>query len=266
MLHVDRYGPEPSAALPPPLFVVHGLFGSARNWAALTRRFAERRPVRAVDLRNHGQSPWTDAHRYVDLAADLAQTIAAETAAPADILGHSMGGKAAMALALTAPERVARLVVADIAPVAYSHSQMPILRAMAGLDLTGLRRRAEADVRLAESLDDPGVRAFLLQSLDLGADPPRWRLNLDALERHMPDILGWPEDLGPPFPGPALFLAGAASDYIRAEHRPAIRALFPRARLARIPGAGHWLHADKPAETAAAVAAFLDAAGPAPAA
>ena len=257
MLNTVRYETANGAGEAPPLLIAHGLFGSARNWGGIARELGKRGPVLAVDMRNHGASPWHSRHTYADLAADLAAVIAAE-GRPVDLLGHSMGGKAAMVLALTRPEGLRRLVVADIAPAAYGHSQQALIDAMRGLDLGGLASRGEADRRLAASIPEPGVRAFLLQSLDLRADPPGWRLNLDALEGAMPEILGWP-DQDARFEGPALFLAGARSDYVRPEHRPAIRRLFPAARLARIPGAGHWLHADRPAETAAALRAFLDA-------
>src|SRR5690606_34643052 len=143
-------------------------------------RLSADRPVIAVDMRNHGQSPFLPSHGYGDLAADLAEVIAAR-GGPVDVVGHSMGGKAAMMLALTRPELVARLVVADIAPVAYGHSQNHLIAAMRGLDLAGLAERREADRRLAETVREDATRAFLLQSLDLKADPPRWRLNLEVL-------------------------------------------------------------------------------------
>ena len=254
MLTTLRHGAPGTAR---PLVIAHGLFGSARNWGAIARSLADRGPVIAVDMRNHGASPQAPDHDYPALAADLAEVAEAE-GAPVDLLGHSMGGKAAMMLALTRPALIRRLVVADIAPVAYGHSQQGLIDAMRALDLTALHSRAEADRRLAADIDDPGVRAFLLQSLELKSDPPRWRFNLDALEANMPAILGWP---GPDarFDGPALFLAGAASDYVRAEHRPAIRRHFPAARIARVPGAGHWLHADRPDAVTATLRAFLDA-------
>lgn len=255
MLTFTAYGQD--AALPP-LLVVHGLFGSARNWGVIARHLSEARRVIAVDMRNHAGSPWTASHRYDELAADLAEVIQAELG-HADVLGHSMGGKAAMMLALTRPELVDRLVVADIAPVAYGHSQTPLIHAMRGLDLTGLTSRSEADRRLAPAVPDPATRAFLLQSLDLKTAPPRWRLNLDVLEAEMPAIVGWPEPAAGRFDGPALFLSGALSTYVLPEHRPRIKALFPQARFARLPGAGHWLHADRPREFEAAVAAFLAA-------
>ena len=253
MLHIIRHG-VPTAR--PPLLIAHGLFGSARNWGVIARRLSEGRLVLAVDMRNHGDSPWTGSHRYPDLAADLAEVIRAEAGGRADVLGHSMGGKAAMVLALSEPARVNRLVVADIAPVAYGHSQNHLIAAMRGLDLAAVSLRSQADAQLAAGIEDEGTRAFLLQSLDLKTSPPRWRLNLDVLEAEMPAIVGWPGTPGR-FDGPALFLSGALSSYVLPDHRPAIKAQFPAARFARIPGAGHWLHAERPREFEAAVAAFL---------
>jgi pimeloyl-ACP methyl ester carboxylesterase len=254
MLSFVRH-PAQTAAAALPLLIVHGLFGSARNWNAIAGRLADRREVIAVDLRNHGASPWDATHGYPDLADDLAEVIAAE-GGRANVLGHSMGGKAAMWLALTAPARVDRLIVADIAPVAYAHDNSRHAQAMRALDLTGLASRAEADRRLAALVPDAAVRAFFLQSLDLKADPPRWRLNLDVLEAEMPKIVGWPETEAQ-FPGRTLFLSGARSDYVRPEHRAQILARFPAARFVRLPGAGHWLHADNPRAFEETVRLFL---------
>ncbi len=209
----------------------------------------------AVDMRNHGDSKWDLAHGYEELAADLSAVIAGH-GGQADVLGHSMGGKAAMQLALSAPARVRRLVVADIAPVAYGHTQRHLIKAMQALDLEGLGLRSEADRRLALAVPDTGVRAFLLQSLDLKAAPARWKLNLAALDAEMERIIGWPGTAGQ-FAGPTLFVKGALSDYIRPEHRAAIMAQFPAAEFAEIAGAGHWLHADAPREFEAVVREFL---------
>ncbi|MGR3542310.1 MAG: alpha/beta fold hydrolase [Hasllibacter sp.] len=238
-----------------PLLIAHGLFGSGRNWGVIARRLSDRGRVVTVDMRNHAGSGWDDDHSYPALAADLAETIQAEGGGAWDVLGHSMGGKAAMTLALSRPDLVGALVVADIAPMAYGHSQSHLIEAMRALDLSALASRAEADAALA--IDDPVVRSFLLQSLD--ARGGRWRLNLDALDAEMGKAVGWHEP-GGAFDGPALFLAGGDSDYVPPEARGPIRALFPKARIARIPGAGHWLHAEKPREFEAAVRAFLDAA------
>lgn len=253
MLNVLTFGDHAGV----PVLIVHGLFGSGCNWGVIARRLAETRPVIAVDMRNHGDSPRFPTQSYADMAGDLAEVIAAYGDS-ADVLGHSMGGKAAMVLALTHPERVRRLIVADIAPAAYGHSQSHHIAAMRALDLTGLHARSEADRRLSATVPDAPLRAFFLQSLDLKSTPPRWKLNLDVLEAEMPKIVGWP-DIAGRYDGPTLFLSSALSDYVRPEHRATITALFPRARLARIPGAGHWLHADKPREFEAAVLAWLDA-------
>jgi pimeloyl-ACP methyl ester carboxylesterase len=236
--------------------IVHGLYGSARNWGVIAKRLSDVRQVLTVDMRNHGESDWAATHSYADLAADLAEVIAAH-GGQADVLGHSMGGKAAMTLALTRPDLVNKLIVADIAPVAYGHSQVQFIDAMRGLDLTGLTTRSQADARLAQAVDDAGIRAFLLQSLDLKSNPARWRLNLDTLEAEMARIVGW-EPVDGAFTGPTLFLSGANSDYVKPEYRDTIKALFPAARFAKIPGAGHWLHAEKPREFEAVIAAFLN--------
>ncbi|MCU0903917.1 MAG: alpha/beta fold hydrolase [Tabrizicola sp.] len=250
---------HPAAAAPeaPTLVIAHGLYGSGRNWGVIARRLADRRDVVAVDMRNHGESPRFATQSYPEMAADLAEVIE-NLGAPVDLLGHSMGGKAAMQLALTRPDLIRRLVVADIAPVAYSHDQTRNAQAMAALDLGRITTRTEADAALAERIDDPALRAFFLQSLDLRQRPPRWKLNLDVLETEMPKIVGWPGTEGR-FDHPALFLTGALSSYVRPEHRETIRALFPKARFAKIPGAGHWLHAEKPRAFEETVRVFLEA-------
>jgi pimeloyl-ACP methyl ester carboxylesterase len=257
MLNTVFYPSETPQTTLPPLLIVHGLFGSARNWGVIARRMSQARDVHAVDMRNHGLSPRETTHDYPAMAADLAEVIAA-TGKPMDVMGHSMGGKAAMMLALTRPELLRRLIVADIAPVAYGHDQSQHIASMRKLDLTGLTARSEAEKRLAQTLDDPALRAFFLQSLDLKATPPAWRLNLDVLEAEMPKIVGWPYPEGR-FDGPTLFLSGANSDYVKPQYRDAIRAQFPTARFAKIPGAGHWLHAEKPREFEETMQVFLGA-------
>ncbi|MCR8546808.1 alpha/beta fold hydrolase [Salipiger sp. P9] len=241
----------------PPLLIVHGLYGSARNWGVIAKRLSDERQVIAVDQRNHGDSAWSDSHSYPDMAGDLAEVIEAH-GGRADVLGHSMGGKAAMLLALTRPELVNRLIVADIAPVAYSHSQIQYIEAMRAVDLDRVEKRSDASDQLARSVSDPALRAFFTQSLDLREK--RWKLNLDVLAAEMPKILSFPEIEGV-FEGLTLFLSGAESDYVLPEYRERIRTLFPAARFAKIPGAGHWLHAEKPREFEAAVRACLAARG-----
>lgn len=239
----------------PPLLIVHGLYGSARNWGAIAKRMSEDRQVLTVDLRNHGFSDWNDSHSYPDMAADLAEVITKHNT-PMDVIGHSMGGKAAMVLALQHPDLVRRLLIADIAPVTYSHTQVEFITAMRGLDLSLVEKRSDADRLLAAQVEDAGIRAFLLQSLDIKAK--RWRLNLDVLETEMPKIMSFP-DLNSQFDAATLFLSGGASDYVQPDHRPGIKALFPKARFARIPETGHWLHAEKPREFVQTAQAFFGA-------
>ncbi|WP_300059555.1 alpha/beta fold hydrolase [uncultured Roseobacter sp.] len=251
MLTYSEFGPADA----PITLILHGLYGSGRNWGVIAKRLSDNLRVITPDLRNHGQSPWDDSHSYDDMAADLA-TLIRHLGAPAHVVGHSMGGKAAMVLAHRHPELVGRLIVADIAPVAYSHSQIQFIHAMRAVDLTTVTRRSDAEAQLGAQGVEPALQSFFTQSLDVAEK--RWRLNLDTLAAEMDRILGFPE-LDGQFDGPALFLSGADSDYVTADHRPRIKSLFPRARFAKLPGAGHWLHADKPREFEAAVRTFLTA-------
>ena len=239
----------------PPILIAHGLYGSARNWGVIAKRLSTLAQVIAVDMRNHGQSPSYASHTYEDLADDLAEVIAAHGGL-ADVVGHSMGGKAAMMLALRHPDAVQKLVVADIAPVAYSHTQLPFIDAMRAVDLSAVERRSDAESQLADLGVDKALQSFFTQSLDL--KEKRWLLNLDALAQNMPHIMSFP-DTNAHWDGRALFLSGAASDYVQPEHRDTIKSLFPSARFAKLPGAGHWLHADDPRGFEAAVRVFLDA-------
>ncbi len=245
MLNTIRHG---TATDQTNLLIAHGLFGSGRNWGVIAKRLSDEREVVSVDMRNHGSSFWSDSHTYPDMAEDLSQVIETKW----NVLGHSMGGKAAMTLALSHPDKVKCLIVADIAPVAYSHTQTQNIERMRGVDLSIVNNRSDAAAQLTD-LDD-GLAAFFLQSLDL--KEKRWRLNLDALEANMDAILGFPEVDGV-FEGHTLFLSGANSTYVLPEYRSRIRELFPNAHFAKLPGTGHWLHAEKPREFEAAVRAFL---------
>ena len=259
MLNYTEYGE--AAADRPSLFIVHGLYGSGRNWGVIAKRLSDNRHVVTVDMRNHGSSPHHDTHSYPEMAQDLAEVIT-HLGGPVDICGHSMGGKAVMMLALTRPELLRRVIVADIAPVTYGHTQQMFIDAMRGVDLTQIERRSDAEAQLATAGVERALQSFFTQSLDVPGK--RWRLNLDALEAEMPKIIGWPDDVSGQFAGPTLLLSGGASDYVQPEHREAIKALFPQARFAKIPGAGHWLHAEKPREFEATLRIFLNAEGAPP--
>jgi pimeloyl-ACP methyl ester carboxylesterase len=252
LLALTRYDGPPEGARP--TLIAHGLFGSARNWNVIAQRLSQTRPVVTVDMRNHGQSFWADSHSYPDLADDLARVIDNIGAGPLDVIGHSMGGKAAMTLALQSPDRVARLLVADIAPVPYSHSQSQFIDAMRAVDLSKVKRRSEVAEALGAQGVAPELQSFFTQSLDLAGR--RWRYNLDVLERDMPLILGFP-DIDARYDGPTLFLSGGASDYVKPDYRPRIKELFPQARFAKLPKAGHWLHAERPRDFIATAAAYL---------
>jgi len=185
MLNLNRFG-TPSDL--PNLLIVHGLFGSARNWGVIANRLSSDRQVITVDMRNHAESFHSESMTYLDMAGDLAAVIDGKC----DVLGHSMGGKAAMVLALQNSNLVDRLIIADIAPVSYSHTQTPLIDAMEAVDLKGVSKRSEADALLSDHIDAPEIRAFLLQSLDVKTGT--WRYNLQAMRRYMPDIIGFPLD------------------------------------------------------------------------
>lgn len=240
-----------------PLLVLHGLFGSARNWATMAKRFGERRRVYALDLRNHGGSPWSADMSYPAMAADLLRFMDDRGIAKASVVGHSMGGKAAMALCLLHPDRVERLLAADIAPVSYTHTFAPYVSAMKAVRLEGLTRRSEVDSQLAAAVTEPTLRSFLLQNLVLENGQFRWRINLDAIDTAMTTLTGFPDFGSRRYEGPTLFLGGSKSSYLAPEHHGAVRHYFPSAAIRMMEGAGHWLHAEKPEAFADAVESFL---------
>jgi esterase len=243
----------------PPLAILHGLFGSGRNWASIAQRLAANHRVIAFDLRNHGASPWAETMDYREMAEDLRASLQSRGYGRFALLGHSMGGKVAMMAALDDGTAVERLIVADIAPVAYPAHHLGHVRAMRRLDLAAIKRRSEADARLAAAVPDPAERGFLLQNLIFENGTVRWRANLAAVERDMPRLAGFPAVAeGRTYEGPALFIAGGRSDYVRPAHEPAIRHLFPNAEIARIENAGHWLHAEQPDAFLAIAESFLN--------
>lgn len=244
----------------PPLVILPGLFGSKRNWASISRALGARHRVITADLRNHGESPWADGHDYPALAADVARLVERVAGGRAAVLGHSMGGKAAMVLALVRPELVDRLVVVDIAPVVSTGTPIACVRALRALPLERFTRRSEVADALADAIPDRAVRNFLSLNAALTDRGLAWTLNLAALERDFDSILGFPDfPTGLSFLGPTLFLTGGDSQYVLPEHRPAIERLFPRAEVETIPAAGHWVHADAPEAFVATVNRFLGA-------
>ena len=252
LLNMQTYG---DATNHPTLLIAHGLFGSGRNWRAIAKRLSVDRQVITVDMRNHAGSFWDDDHSYPALADDLARCLA-EIKGLVDVLGHSMGGKAAMVLALRNPPNMNRLIVADIAPVTYTHSHMPNIKAMQAVDIKNITRRSEAEKMLADSVEDAASRAFLVQSLELTENDARWTLNLNALADNMDDIIGFPEITGT-FLNDVLFIKGGLSNYVLPEHMPNIKRFFPNVDVQEIEGANHWVHAEKPRAFIEMTAGFL---------
>ncbi len=244
-----------------PLLVLHGLFGSGRNWRRIAQALEQDRQVITVDLRNHGASPHCAGMDYADMSADILVLMDELGLETADLMGHSMGGKVAMSLALSQPGRVSRLVVVDIAPVHYRHDFQAIFESLKALPLERLQGRAEAERLLLERLKDPVLTGFLLQNLQRDDEQGfHWRVNLPALEQGMEAISGFPEDLlEHRYDGPALFIAGAESRHIRPGHQARIKTLFPRAVIATIDGTGHWPHSERPETFLDALRGFLRA-------
>lgn len=243
----------------PPALVLHGLFGSGTNWRTIARRLGTRLECHLVDQRNHGRSPHARGMAYPALAGDVLAYLDAHRLDRVGIIGHSMGGKTAMTLALGAPERVRWMIVADIAPGPSPSDDRPILEALRTLALDSLASRVAADAALARSVPEPALRQFLLQNLVHGDSGLRWRIDLEAIAEALPDLTGFPSTApGAVYRGPTLFLRGERSDYVTARHEPRIRALFPSASVGTIADAGHWLHAEQPAAVTDRIARFID--------
>lgn len=253
-LKLHRYG-NPGAT---PLLLLHGLFGSGRNWQGIARRLAQRRPVLVPDLRNHGDSPHAAVMSYNAMADDLAELLEREGVKQVIAVGHSMGGKAAMWLALNHPRRTAAVCVVDIAPVTYSSGFETMIDALLALPLGTVASRADADRRLTAAIPSAAIRGYVLQNLRRDGEHWAWRCNLGVIAKALPEMRGFPDPTGRQFVGPALFLYGSNSDYVDALSLPAIRAMFPLARLRAVANAGHWVYADQPDAFIGALEGFLD--------
>ncbi|MAA93564.1 MULTISPECIES: alpha/beta fold hydrolase [unclassified Arsukibacterium] len=239
-----------------PLILLHGLFGSYDNLAGIARTLSDQWHVISIDLPNHGQSPHSDTMDYSSMVADLAATLDNLNIARCAVLGHSLGGKLAMAFALAHPERVTELIIADIAPVSYARSHQAVFAGLKAVDTATVANRTEADQQLTKYITEPGVRQFLLKSLHKTEQGFAWRFNLSVLAQCYDQLLSFPEG-NAAYSGPALFIKGAESDYILPEHRSQIMQYFPEAQAKIINGTGHWLHAEKPAVFTKLVKDFL---------
>jgi pimeloyl-ACP methyl ester carboxylesterase len=242
----------------PPLVVLHGLFGSSGNWRGVARELAATHSVHSVDLRNHGASPWADSMDYVEMADDVRQLIERLGLERPTVMGHSMGGKTAMALALCHPERVGRLIVVDIAPLSYADTLTPFAEAMRSADVVAAASRAEVQRRLQQSVPDRGVVPFLMQNLVTRNDHFDWRLNLLGISTAMPQLCAFPSALlGLRFAGPVAVIAGEHSDYVAQRDGASFRPMFTQVEVEVIEDAGHWVHADQPAAFLASVRQVL---------
>lgn len=248
-----------------PLLLLHGLYGSGANWRRIAKALSDRHRVVSVDLRNHGASPWVATMSYAEMAADVAALIDRLGLDHPAVLGHSMGGKVAMTLALTDPGKLGRLVVVDIAPVSYGDRFSSYTAAMRGIDAAGASGRDEIRRTLLQTIPDDRVVGFLMTNLVRQGEQYDWRINLVALATAMGEIGSFPAALtGRRYPGPVTVLDGARSDYVNDADRPLFVRLFPAVRFATVADAGHWLHADQPDAFIAAVRAALGEADGAP--
>ncbi|WP_199611774.1 alpha/beta fold hydrolase [Flocculibacter collagenilyticus] len=245
-----------------PVVLMHGLFGSLENLSTIQRHLEKQYQVINIDLTNHGSSPHSDEFTYQSMANDVMDTMNHIGIDTFNLLGHSMGGKVAMTLALSAPSSVKKLICADIAPVVYNDRHTYIINALKSVDLANLASRNDADKQLSTSINELGVRQFLLKSLvkDEATQQFRWRFNLAGLAQNYSHIIGFDESDAYEyrhFDAPVLFIKGQNSDYITAEHRDVITSLFPNSQAKIISNAGHWLHAEKPVAFNQIVERFL---------
>lgn len=244
----------------PRIAFLHGLFGQGKNWTSIAKALADDYRVTLVDLPNHGRSAWTEEVSYPGMARAVSDLLIAQADGDqVSVVGHSMGGKVAMALALLHPQLVRRLCVVDISPVSYGALSgfTPYVEGMRSVDLASLPDRATADRILQPYVKSATVQSFLLQNLRRDGAGWRWQMNLDLLGDHLGDLGSWPELVTPPYPGPTLWVAGADSDYVTDAYVPAMRALFPKVQLSRIKRAGHWVHSEQPEIFLAALRRFL---------
>ena len=231
----------------PWLFLIHGLFGNADNLAGIKRYFESSFNIVSVDLPDHGESPWTSSFSMLDAAEaifDIMQSLNIEKTA---VLGHSLGGKVAMKLALNHGDSISHLIVADIAPVSYNHSHQAVFDGLNAVPLDSIQSRKEAEKEMAAYVKEPGVRQFLLKSLYQDENGAwKWRFNVAGLIASYSHIIDW-EQTNQTFNGVTLFIKGSESDYITSAYRDDITRYFPKAKAHIIEGTGHWLHAEKPA-------------------
>lgn len=247
-----RLQTEQSAPDATPILLIHGLFGSLDNLGVLARGLRDACPTLQVDVRNHGLSERSEIMNYPAMAQDIVETLDAQGIDRVSVIGHSMGGKIAMALSAIASQRIEKLVMIDIAPVDYqTRRHDDIFAAIRAVSAAGVTRRGEAAEVMRTLLDEEGVIQFILKSFQDG----EWRFNVPVLWDNYTTISGWEEV--PAWPHPALFIRGGDSPYLDNQHRDALLRQFPQAHAHVISGAGHWVHAEKPEAVLRAVRRFF---------
>jgi pimeloyl-ACP methyl ester carboxylesterase len=252
-LHFEEYGQRGN----PSLVILHGFFASSRNWRLIAKKLAQKHHVFVPDLRNHGLSPHAVEMDYPNMATDVKMFLAEREIVKPFLMGHSMGGKVAMWLALNDPDLIQKLIVVDIAPVTYRHSFENVIQALLDLPLAEISNRKQAEDLLAESLPDLSFRQFILQNLILKDGEYCWRTDLAIFQKAAPAIIAFPnsEDL-PPYSGQSLFVVGEKSTHVKEQYYDKIETLFPGASIETLKNAGHWLHAEQPEQFLALVNQF----------
>ena len=252
ILHFSEYGHGE------PLLILHGLFGSSKNWQTLAKQFAEHFTVFSVDMRNHGDSFHDPEMNYEAMADDVRDLVNHLDIERCHLIGHSMGGKAAMVFTHQHPQMVAKLVVADIAPLSYQHSHDQLIGPVMAVNLTELKSRAEADNLLKAGIADPMLRGFLLQNLVREGESWRWKVNWSAIQQQMNELILFPLEANDwRIDTPTLFVRGENSDYVDSNGLSVINQHFSQVSVQTISKAGHWLHAEQPKQFLLTVSGFL---------
>ncbi|OEK06828.1 alpha/beta fold hydrolase [Roseivirga misakiensis] len=239
-----------------PLIILHGLFGSLDNWVTLGKKFGEDFKVFLVDQRNHGQSFHDATFSYEAMSEDLCQFMGEMSINSAHLIGHSMGGKTVMEFARKYPEKVDKLVVADIGPKSYPVHHTAIIKAFYSVPINTLKSRKEADEILSTQIEDFGIRQFLLKNLARTENGFKWKMNLDVIATQIEEV-GKGLNQNATFKKESLFIRGGKSDYILDGDVNLIHSIFPNSKIATVEGAGHWLHAEKPMDFYQQVRNFL---------
>ena len=242
----------------PDFVVLHGLFGSGKNWRSFAGSLEDDFQVWTLDARNHGDSPHADSMSYQQMAEDVARFFVENELENVVLLGHSMGGKTAMQLALQFPDRIAALIVVDIAPVCYDHlhKQLKLIEAMQELDLAGEMSRSEIEKKLAVKIPEKRLLSFLMTNLNRQNGQFQWRIGLEQIAAGMQELLNYPE-LKSVLKGPVQFIGGENSAYLKFEYHALIRKYFPESRITLLKNCGHWLHVEQPAAFQKTVNEFL---------